>query len=105
MATWAKGLRLFFFLAFNPLLLFALFFGSSVNLHGDALSGKTVGQHYFVGNHGVFTEVGREEFFTSLWLGRLMLASFILWAIGSLCVWIWVMLTGAFQRLSSVSQT
>jgi hypothetical protein len=71
-------------LVLSPLILFAFFMASSVRLGGEAFGGKIVDGHYFVSNHGKFTEVSREAFLFSLWLGRITIASFIAMAVVSL---------------------
>ncbi len=71
-------------LVLSPFVTFALFTATSFFLHGEPFGGKIVDEHYFVSNHGVFTEVGRNAFLFSLWLGRAMFASFIVLAVVSL---------------------
>lgn len=87
-------------LILSPLVTFVLFTATSFYLHGELFGGKIVEDHYFVSNHGVFTEVSRNAFLFNLWLGRAMLASFIVLAVVSLgfvaynwllkaCNWLW----------------
>jgi hypothetical protein len=61
-----------------PLLLLALFFASAVILQGDALMGRIEDGHYYVTAKGQYTEVSRSAYVFSLWLGRAMIASFVL---------------------------
>lgn len=91
--------KLFALAMLAPLVLFLLFFLCNVALNGDAFYGKIVSDHYFVGNHGVFTEVSREEFLFSLWLGRTMVASFVAMAAFSLSLGAWRALASAGRRL------
>lgn len=88
-----------YLLAFGPLVIFALFFVNALVLHGEALSGKIVDGHYFVNAKGQFTQVSRGAFYLSLWLGRAMIASFVVAAAFAICVegwsrsgaaWTWV---------------
>jgi hypothetical protein len=83
----------------SPFVTFALFTATSFFLHGEPFGSKIVEDRYFVSNHGVFTEVSRNAFLFSLWLGRVVFASFIVLAVvplGSaacsylLIVWRWL---------------
>ena len=72
------------------------YFVSGMVFGGDALQGKIVGGHYYLGEKGQFTEVGRGIFLFSLWHGRVMIASFVLMAVAgiTLTVWAWVVRFG-----------
>jgi len=49
---------------------FIAFFAISVMIGGDALNGKIVNGHYFLGSHGHFTEVSANVFDYSAWHAR-----------------------------------
>ena len=41
---------------------FAVFLAVNVSIGGDALNGKTAGGHYYLNNHGRYTEVSHAVF-------------------------------------------
>jgi hypothetical protein len=55
------------FLAVFCLLNFVAFLAISSGIGGDALNGKTVDGHFFLGDHGRFTEVTEAVFSYSGW--------------------------------------
>jgi len=59
--------------------LFFAFFVSSGLLHGDALNGHVVNGHYFVANHGAYTEVSESDWNLNHTLG---LAMMTIWPLG-----------------------
>src|SRR5438128_8197158 len=75
---------LYFALTIAPPLLLALFLVSVWVLHGDALTGKVVGDRYFVHQKGDYAEVSHGAFLFSLWLGRVTIGSFVVGLAASL---------------------
>lgn len=49
---------------------FAVFWLAALYLGGDAVNGHAAGGHYFLSNHGRFTEVSRSVFTYSKWHAR-----------------------------------
>jgi len=49
---------------------FAIFVGTIVALGGDALTGRSEGGRYYLGNHGQLLEVGRSAWLLSAVVGR-----------------------------------
>ena len=55
-----------------------------VYLGGDAIGGKAVDGHYFLGNRGYLTEVSRAVFTYSRWHAR---SVFVTFPLATLCKW------------------
>lgn len=69
------------------LLNFVIFCIVGIAIGGDALSGKVVGTHFYLGNHGRFTEVSEAIYTYSLWHARsLLLTHPLLFLTGALAL-------------------
>jgi hypothetical protein len=64
---------------------FFVFWLVAFHIGGDAVSGKAVGGHYFVSNHGHLTEVRRAVFLYSKWHVRSLMVTHPL---AFLCAWL-----------------
>ena len=64
---------------------FVIFWISALYLGGDALSGKAVEGHYFLGERGHLTEVSRAVFRYSQWHVR---SVFVTFPIAVFCEWL-----------------
>lgn len=66
---------------------FVAFFLIAAWLGGDALNGKVVGAHYFLGSQGRLTEVSAGRYAFSLWQARSVFVTHVLGMLaGAYCV-------------------
>ena len=65
---------------------FTVFFIAAVKLGGSAGNGYTVAGHFYLGDHGVYTEVSRSVFEYSTWHWRSL---YFTHPLGALFTWLY----------------
>jgi hypothetical protein len=95
--TLHKACRIIFYVA---ILNFLLFFLTSLFIGGDALNGKIEEGHYYVGNHGNYTEVSHIVFTCSKLHGLSVCLTYPLAMLAGLVYWV---AGGWEQRLKTVT--
>ncbi|HRI03081.1 MAG TPA: hypothetical protein PLL77_05010 [Pyrinomonadaceae bacterium] len=75
---WEKRLQVLLAVVFlSGIINFGLMFALSATYRGDAHNGYVKDGHYFLGDHGKYTEVSYKLYMLSWWQGTIVMASWI----------------------------